>query len=521
MAGQKYYRNLKEVNVSELKPGNVLSENINICGLTRGHVLSLLDINKIIQHNIHKTQVFLLESEYTEEDDGSGISVNDIYRKELKDEISKKEMTGQQKITSISDITQCGNLQEIVELKKEWIRGENYLEKINEKQQKQKDKFSKALKKSSIQFIEESMKVINEFSISSSDLEGLEQIGSITALDLAKKMETYETNAEIFLNAVINDQTVYSSFVEDIIADLMGDIGYRLSIGLLARIIQEDHFRDFLSYHSLQVVIISLITAIEMTKMVQGKTEILKENEFDTFLSLSKKFFSLEDLINVGISAFLHDISLKKYVPNMNPGFKFGVTNQRINELHPSEGFHLSKKLNIDFEVQNAVFQHNERFDGSGRPNGTLPHLFSKYTPVLMFAEHFIESTTKNPFVEKPLNPREFLMNLLSNERIKFDGDVIYAFIRAASMYPVGSWVFLRDEKIGLVADVNKSSLDKPVVIVFLDEKLNRIKPYKVDLYKDSVTIINPINFSSIRERFNDPKNDIWPYLSDNALTSL
>ena len=199
----------------------------------------------------------------------------------------------------------------------------------------------------------------------------------------------------------------------------------------------------------------------------------------------------------------------------MTSEFKFNISNQALSDLHTSEGFHLSKRLNVDFEVQNAVYQHNERFDGSGNPNGTLPRLFSKYSAVLMFAEHFIESTTMNPFVEKPQNPRVFLLNLLNKERSKFDGDVIYSFIRAASMYPVGSWVFLKDEKIGLVAEVNKAALEKPVVIVFLDKKLERVQPYKLNLNEDSNAIISPVNFSSIRDSFDDPVKDIWPYLSE------
>ena len=402
MGGERHFQNQRDVSVSELKPGNVLGESISTCALTKGHVLSLMDINKIIRHNIQKASIFIHA-------DGADKPGTDFYRKGLKDEISKKDLTPSEKVSSITDNILGGRLSDVVVMKKDWIRGENYSGKVGEKQQKQRDKFNKTLKKGSIQFIDEAMKVINDYSVSCLDLEGIESLKPMDPYDLARKMESYEKNAETFLNAVINNQVVYSSFVEDIVTDLLSDIGYKLSVGLLARVFQEDcGKKDYLSRHSLHVAIIALITAIEMTKMVHGKTEVLKDTDLDTFLKLSKKFFSLDDLINIGISAFLHDIGLKKNIPDMTSEFKFNISNQALSDLHTSEGFHLSKRLNVDFEVQNAVYQHNERFDGSGNPNGTLPRLFSKYSAVLMFAEHFIQSTTMNPFVEKPQNPKFF-----------------------------------------------------------------------------------------------------------------
>jgi HD-GYP domain-containing protein (c-di-GMP phosphodiesterase class II) len=248
--------------------------------------------------------------------------------------------------------------------------------------------------------------------------------------------------------------------------------------------------------------------------MVHEKWKLLEEVELDKFLILTKKLYSIEDMINLGISAFLHDISFKKNIPNMTSNYRFSIQDQKLYDLHPSEGFHIAKMLNLGFEIEGAIYQHCERFDGSGFPNETMPRFFSRYAPILIFAEYFIESTTINPFQDKPIDPRDFLMNLLTNERHKFDGDVIYAFIRAASLYPVGTWVFLKDEKIGMVTDVNKSQLERPVIMVFLDEKLNKIKPYKIDLSADSNTIVNQVNFSSIRNRFKDTKREIWAFLN-------
>ncbi len=508
------FRNLREVNVSELKPGNVLSDNILALGMSKGHVLSLHDIQRIITLNLPKVRVFLIDNTDSEDSDRE-VSIRDLFRREIKAEIEKEILPPDQQLLSISDEKLSGKLRQVIELKKGFIRGERYPEKIYERQIKEQERFKNILKKSSIEFHEETLKIINEYSIASCDLEALQELDPASPLELMKKMESYERDAELFLNAVINSREVYASFVEVILADLLSDIGYKLTNGLLARVGRDDNYRDFLSNHSLQVAVISLITAIELTKMVHEKWELLEDTDLEQFLILSKKLFSLEDMINLGISAFLHDISFKKNIPDLTADYRFSLMDQTICELHPSEGFHMSKKLNLDFEIESAIYQHCERFDGSGFPNGLMPRFFSKYTPVLIFAEYFIESTTVNPFQQNRKNPREFIMDLLKDERSKFDGDVVYAFIRAASMYPVGTWVFMKDEKIGIVTGVNRSKLDRPVVMIFLDEKLNKIKPYKIDLAIDPNTIVNPISFSTISDKFSDPQKEIWRYLAD------
>ena len=159
----------------------------------------------------------------------------------------KKDLTISEKKSSLTDDVLSGRLSEVVVIKKDWIRGENYSGKVGEKQQRQRDKFKKTLKKGSMQFIDEAMKVINDYSISCLDLEGIESLKPWTLTTLARKMESYEENAETFLNAVINNQVVYSSFVEDIVTDLLSDIGYKLSVGLLARVFKRTGKKDYLS----------------------------------------------------------------------------------------------------------------------------------------------------------------------------------------------------------------------------------------------------------------------------------
>jgi hypothetical protein len=128
-------------------------------------------------------------------------------------------------------------------------------------------------------------------------------------------------------------------------------------------------------------MIVSLITAIELTKMIKEKSDQLAASDSTPSSRSARSSFSLEDLVNLGVAALLHDIEIKNKFPHLHFDDKHGYEWDSIVDLHPSNGFHICKKLNIDFDVQRAVYQHHERFDGSGFPNGLFPRFFAKYTP--------------------------------------------------------------------------------------------------------------------------------------------
>jgi len=284
--------------------------------------------------------------------------------------------------------------------------------------------------------------------------------------------------------------------------DVIHDVGYKLQIALFSAVSRSYFYFDFLTSHSLQVLLVALITAIEMTAIINEKVKNFTEADINTFLAISKKTYTIEELVNLGIAALLHDISLKKQIPDLKHSTELDIHQESMIDLHPSNSFHICKELNIDFDVQRAVYQHHERFDGSGYPSGLLPRFFTKYTSVIMFAEHYVEETTKNPFIRDPLHPRQSLVNILSNHRHRFDGDVVYAFVRAASLFPIGSWVQLNNGDIGVVVGFEETKMAKPRVKVFLDKSMKRIEAFEIDLATEEVSISKPVNGFSVTNAY-------------------
>ncbi|OHD56925.1 MAG: hypothetical protein A2Y33_08155 [Spirochaetes bacterium GWF1_51_8] len=499
-------QNVQEIEKEGLKPGHVLAEDVpGFPGLRPGYVLSVDDIARI-KRSDKLTHVKILLIEKPE-----NIPISPIRpRSEIKEEIKKLDIPDLDKRNAVTDKDLAQRVEQLVGLKKEYIRGENHPERMEAHKEESLKHFHSTLKTIHTHQKEETLQVIDSFARSAADIDGLSELEGLELQELVNKLDRYERNIKFFIDAVQLEQQILPAFIEEIVVDFINDVGFGLARALFSAISKIDRYSNYIIAHTLQVMIVSLITAIELSKMITEKAAKSAHTDLNTFLAISRKTYQLDDFINLGIAAVLHDIDIKIRVPDLTYSYNGGYEWESIIDTHPTNGFHLVKKLGLSFDVERAVFQHHERMDGSGYPNGTLPRFFSKYTPVIMFAEHYIESTTPNPFVNKFSSPRTALVDILSKERHQFDGDIIYAFIRAASMFPIGTWLLMSDGNIGIVYDINKELLERPIVKVFFDKNLQKVTPFMEDLAKSNVQIVKPIDLSSIRKIAGTPLTFIY-----------
>ncbi len=488
MAEINFPSNQREVSLDLLKPGSILAQDL--AGMKSGYVLSLSDIENLkSQQGIEKILIFVTAAETTE-----------TSRVRTQEYLRKIDLNAEERQQSVTDETLNKKLQEVVEVKKELIRGENYQNCVDQHREAKLTDLKQVLKGAGIQEKEQTLAAVEDFAVSSADIESLQKLQSKSHQEILTRLDRYERSTDYFLRALITQEKVYSAFIEDIVMDFIHDVGYGLPKALFASIAKNEKYMDFLTAHSLQVMIVALITAIELTKMIQEKTGTLAYADLSTFLEVSRKFFSIDELVNLAIVALMHDVAIKKNMPYLTENQDFSLQEEHVIDMHPGDGYHISKKLNIHYNLQQSIYQHHERFDGSGYPNGIQPRFFSKYTPLVMFAEHYVELTTYNPFVEKMVSPRTALVSILNYERKQLDGDVVYAFIRAASFFPVGSWLLLSDGRIGIVEGVNKEDLEKPIIRVYFNRKMERIKPMLVNTTQENIRIVKPVDLNMVRK---------------------
>ena len=291
---------------------------------------------------------------------------------------------------------------------------------------------------------------------------------------------------------------VLEKYVSNII-DVMGS--NRDTTALLSSVSFDSE--KYLETHTMNVMMVCISTAIQLSKIMKQK--LLAQDvgsHLQKVVSCGKKIFTRQELINLGIAALLHDIHLQGKFPNLHKSAKLTLKDQSEIEKHPSAGYHLLKSDfgDLDFEIKRAVYQHHEYIDGSGHPNGVNVNLFSRYSLILSFAVYYVMRITENPF--HPLkHPHIALYQILSSERNKFDSDVLLAYVRAASLYPIGCWVLLNTGELGIVCKGHPDQPKLPVVKAFLNSKFEPINTHLVDTSASEIKIKAPVPFLEVKKR--------------------
>jgi HD-GYP domain-containing protein (c-di-GMP phosphodiesterase class II) len=134
---------------------------------------------------------------------------------------------------------------------------------------------------------------------------------------------------------------------------------------------------------------------------------------------------------------------------------------------HPTLGIALLEPVHGLSEATLLVpYQHHERLSGSGYPDNRAGNTVSKFSRIVAIADVFTALINKRTYHE-PLVPYQAMVSLLAmGGSGLLDGDQIKHFLRAASIFPLGSLVRLSDGRVGKVVAPNPSEFTKPQVSV-------------------------------------------------------
>ncbi|MGF7146368.1 putative nucleotidyltransferase with HDIG domain [Anaerotaenia torta] len=134
------------------------------------------------------------------------------------------------------------------------------------------------------------------------------------------------------------------------------------------------NYIDWLYTHSIDVATISLMMAVELG-------------------------YSDEELINMGIGAFLHDIG-KLLIPKsiiQKPGSLTDMEMSLVKQ-HCELGMSSLGGFNLPKECTDIVMQHHERLDGSGYPKGLKGGEISRNVRIVMIADAVDAITSGRPY---------------------------------------------------------------------------------------------------------------------------
>lgn len=445
--------NITEKKISELKFGDILAENIfNDEELKSGTRLDAAKIQKLVKLGIEKVKVISTSTEtlITSKDDITKLIRENIELAYLKNILARTPQV--------------------------FVKEEDYAPEIRKK----------------------AKELIDHIKQSKEEIIKIENLPKKPLTNINKRIDSRIDDLSIILNTLIKDKIFKIESFEKIVSDLIEDTGpKRDSTFLLLHL--KRHSPNYIIKHSINVALLSLAIAIELSKIMESKLENPDvKGDFKKLDICNSKIFTKSELVKLGIAALLHDISLIESFPNLNENTKFDLKDRSKIELHPNRSYHLLTELGVDYDIRKAVLQHHERIDGSGYPDGIQARFFTKYGLVLSLADHIELLTSKNPFNSK-MHPHRAIMHILTKERDKFDSDVLFSYCQSASLYPIGSWVLLSNNKIGVVMRTNKDNLKRPKIKCVLSSDLKELaKKEFIDLTHSNLQIVELIDIESL-----------------------
>lgn len=173
------------------------------------------------------------------------------------------------------------------------------------------------------------------------------------------------------------------------------------------------------------------------------------------------------DMVDLGMAAFLHDVGKSK-LPQQVRWFEegFALPEYRLYQDHVSHGVAIAKMMGLTEGALLAIAQHHEMADGSGFPLRLRGDSLSPAARILALVNRY-ENLCNPVRCSSAMTPHEALALIFAQQKNRFDGVSLRAFIRMMGVYPPGSVVQLVDERVAMVVSVNSSRPLKPRLIVF------------------------------------------------------
>lgn len=188
----------------------------------------------------------------------------------------------------------------------------------------------------------------------------------------------------------------------------------------------------------------------------------------------------------VGMAGIFHDLG-KALVPLELINAPRQLTDEEFNILrkHPRLGYeHVKKTPGFTQDILLGIYDHHERFNGSGYPRGISGDTISLTGRILAMADVYDALSSRRPYKEAML-PHKVLGIMYQMRDEDFYPGFMENFIRMLGIYPVGSVVQLESGDIGVVSSANINKPTKPKVLILLNAEQKRIQPCEIDTGQD------------------------------------
>jgi cyclic di-GMP phosphodiesterase len=194
--------------------------------------------------------------------------------------------------------------------------------------------------------------------------------------------------------------------------------------------------------------------------------------------------FSGDQAREAGLAGLLHDIG-KILIDAELLNKKGPLTDEEFAALrrHPQIGHDiLATRRAAGDVVLDVCLHHHERIDGSGYPGKLAGEKIGLHARLAAVCDVYDATTSNRPYkdVWPPAHALRKMTEWSSNH---FDQRLFHAFVRTVGIYPIGTLVRLKSDRLAVVVDQSEGSLLTPRVKVFFSIAANhRVSPKVLDL---------------------------------------
>lgn len=197
-------------------------------------------------------------------------------------------------------------------------------------------------------------------------------------------------------------------------------------------------------YHSLNVTVLSLIIA--------------------RFIGINEPSL----MKSIAMGGILHDIG-KSCIPSqiLLKDEPLTIPEANLFRMHPAYGVKLLQNVQeVPREVREVIFFHHECADGSGYPKGLHLDAIPQAVRIIAIANAY-DNLCNPRVVSRSRTPSESLSYLFKHEPTKYDKSILSAFVKCLGVYPPGTIVLLKSNRIGIVMSIDSGHLLAPNIMLF------------------------------------------------------
>ncbi len=187
------------------------------------------------------------------------------------------------------------------------------------------------------------------------------------------------------------------------------------------------------------------------------------------------------NLIEFGLAALLHDVGMFK-IPDEILNKEGRLTDDELHLIrrHPEMAVEiLSGYRNAYPKMIRAIYEHQERANGQGYPQGLKGDEICDYAKIIGICDSYEAMTHHRPHKKARLQS-ESIKELIGSRSRLFDAYITKAFLDEISIFPVGSYIQLNNRNIGQVVATNRGNPMKPVIKIICDDKGKKIDPARI-----------------------------------------